>query len=286
MTLSGPVLVATDLSPGADEALRQGDALAHGLGARLVVCHVIPDTSTVRVLFPERAGPDPRVLAELERKARAAVHERVVAAIGRPLPDADVLIESDSADVGIRTVAQHIGAGVVALGPGPTAVRVAHHLSWSVLVARPAPPGGGVLAATDFSDPALPAIEVAVGESVRRATRLTVMHAVHLDVGIFAMPGEVMAPVVPLDATATLVERAEQRLRASLQGFHASGECHVAHGPAATCIIDAARTLPAALLVVGTHGHSGLRRWLLGSVAERVMNEAPCSVLVVPLGRQ
>ena len=39
------------------------------------------------------------------------------------------------------------------------------------------------------------------------------------------------------------------------------------------------------LIVMGTHGRTGLERLLLGSVAERVMKEAPCSVLVVKLPR-
>ena len=65
MTLSGPVLVATDLSEAADEALRQGDALARGLGTRLHVCHVLPSNFEVHVLFPQHAGSNLQVLAEL-----------------------------------------------------------------------------------------------------------------------------------------------------------------------------------------------------------------------------
>ena len=37
------------------------------------------------------------------------------------------------------------------------------------------------------------------------------------------------------------------------------------------------------LIVMGTHGRTGLERLLMGSVAEKVMREAPCSVLVVKL---
>jgi nucleotide-binding universal stress UspA family protein len=39
------------------------------------------------------------------------------------------------------------------------------------------------------------------------------------------------------------------------------------------------------LIVMGTHGRTGLERLLMGSVAERVLREAPCSVLVVKLAR-
>ncbi len=284
--MSGSVLVAIDLSPSADEALRQADALAHDIGARLTVCHVLPDFSEVRLLFPQYAGFDPEVLAELQLKARAAVLLRVTAVIGRQLPGEDVLIEIGSPHQGIRNAITRTGAGIVALGPGPTAARVAHDASWSVLVARPAPAGGGVLGATDFSDPALPALEAAVRESTRRGARLQLVHAVHFDASAFAMPGAMMTPPMLADTVAALEENARQRLRQSLTHFHATGDCLVTHGPAAVCIVDAAAALPAALVVVGTHGRSGLSRWVLGSVAERVMHVAPCSVLVVPLARE
>ena len=51
-----------------------------------------------------------------------------------------------------------------------------------------------------------------------------------------------------------------------------------ARGP----ILDLARTLPADLIVMGSHGRSGIERFLLGSVAERVLRSAPCPVMVVP----
>jgi nucleotide-binding universal stress UspA family protein len=285
MTLPGSVLVATDLSPAADEALRQGDTRARDVGARLSVCHVLPDLSEIRVLFPQYAGFNPEMLAELQGKARAAVHDRVATAIGRRIPDDDVLIGIGSPESGIRAAIARVDAGVVVLGPGPTAARVAHHASWAVLVARPEPVGGGVLGATDFSDPALPAVETAATESVRRGVRLQILHAVNFDVNALALSGEVMAAPVFTDTLAILEDNARRRLGESLERFQAAGDCLVALGPAAIGIVDAAAALPAALVVVGSHGRSGLKRWVLGSVAERVMQAAPCSVLVVPLDR-
>ena len=46
-------------------------------------------------------------------------------------------------------------------------------------------------------------------------------------------------------------------------------------------IIDAARTLKVDLIVIATHGYTGVNRALLGSVTERVVREAPCPVFVV-----
>ena len=47
-------------------------------------------------------------------------------------------------------------------------------------------------------------------------------------------------------------------------------------------ILEAARALPADLIVMGSHGRSGVPRLFLGSVAERVLRSAPCPVMVVP----
>jgi universal stress protein A len=45
-------------------------------------------------------------------------------------------------------------------------------------------------------------------------------------------------------------------------------------------IIDTAASQAADLIVMGTHGRTGIRHWMLGSVAERVVRLAPCPVLV------
>jgi nucleotide-binding universal stress UspA family protein len=55
----------------------------------------------------------------------------------------------------------------------------------------------------------------------------------------------------------------------------------VRHGSASHEIVDAARSLKIDLIIVPTRGHSGLKRILLGSTAERLVRHAPCPVLVV-----
>lgn len=54
-------------------------------------------------------------------------------------------------------------------------------------------------------------------------------------------------------------------------------------GSPSAAIIDAAREWKADVIVIGTHGRSGFKRLALGSVAEGVVREAPCPVLVVPV---
>lgn len=60
-----------------------------------------------------------------------------------------------------------------------------------------------------------------------------------------------------------------------------SAEAVARQGDARTVILDEATEWPADLIVMGSHGHTGLKRLLLGSVAQAVVAHAPCSVEVV-----
>ena len=71
-------------------------------------------------------------------------------------------------------------------------------------------------------------------------------------------------------------EMAERMVAA---GLRATPEC--LDGDPASCIVDVAEATHAGLVVLGTHGRTGLARLLLGSVARNVLHHAPCSVLVV-----
>jgi len=69
---------------------------------------------------------------------------------------------------------------------------------------------------------------------------------------------------------------------------HARVEVKILHGPPAETIVGYAREHGHDLIVVASHGRTGLSRWMLGSVAERVVRQAHCPVLTVrcPATRQ
>lgn len=85
----------------------------------------------------------------------------------------------------------------------------------------------------------------------------------------------------------------------SLKQMHAEGEEYLTHkrdylrhsgvvvrkqvveGDPATVIVETAAQERADLIIMSTHGYTGLERWVMGSVTERVLQEAPCPVLVV-----
>lgn len=81
-----------------------------------------------------------------------------------------------------------------------------------------------------------------------------------------------------------LTTRADQLTAGVAERLRAAGltaETAVRDGDPRSVIVDEAREWGADLIVLGSHGYTGLRRWLLGSVAQSVVGHAPCSVEVV-----
>ncbi len=76
-----------------------------------------------------------------------------------------------------------------------------------------------------------------------------------------------------------LVARAVSHLESKLPGKRATGK--VAEGNVCNEILRASEQWAADLLVVGSHGRTGLKRFLLGSIAETVVRLAPCSVELI-----
>lgn len=288
MKIHGPVLVGTDFSEAADEALRQGSDLARDLGTNLIVCHVVPELDSVNILFPQLAARDAEHRQLLADKALAAVERQVAAKLDDAAANVRAVVEVGTPHAGLLSQAEATGAGLIVLGPGRTADRVVRHTTVPTLVARKS--GRGiVIGATDFSDPSLPALEAATSEARRRGSRLHLLHVV--DVGMLAIAGGGGGglPFMPgtlgisLPAIDDLQSAARDRLREELTRFGIDGEAVTKSGPAAQTIIDLAGAAPAELVVVGTHGRTGLARLTLGSTAETVIRSAQCSVLVVRL---
>jgi nucleotide-binding universal stress UspA family protein len=138
-----------------------------------------------------------------------------------------------------------------------------------------------VLIATDFSETSEGAVKWAVEIAREHEAEVRLLHA--LRVPSLSTPLVPIPPDLDLDlqqkATARLAE-IEVKLRDS--GRPVSSE--VRQEEPARAIAAGAQEWPADLLVMGTHGSTGLEHLLLGSVAERVIAIAPCPVLAVHPG--
>jgi len=139
-----------------------------------------------------------------------------------------------------------------------------------------------VLAATDLSEPGLPAIEAAAAEAARWREKLVVMHAMELSREGDAAMG-LLGALPALDPPEVRSQKralASQIINGALGRLGAKGEIVIVEDDAVDETIQLASSLPARLVVVGTHGRRGLARVVLGSRSSRIIERAPCSVLV------
>ena len=137
-----------------------------------------------------------------------------------------------------------------------------------------------ILVPVDFSDAVEPILEWAIHLAEEHGSELVLLHVYHLPVEFQQIEGAYL----PADFWANVKQEAEQQLSALAERARGRGvqvEQHVREGYPATVIVDEATELGADLVVIGTHGHTGLKHLLLGSIAERVVQRAPCPVLTV-----
>ena len=139
-----------------------------------------------------------------------------------------------------------------------------------------------ILVAVDFSEAGANAVETAQAYAAHFGAGITIVHVLHLTdnllgAGTFAFP----------DTARQLGEAAHSEIEKVAGGIRAAGidcRCDVLHGAPDEQIrryaSDPAHEID--LLVVGTHGRTGLARVAFGSVAQRILQSAPCPTLVVP----
>jgi nucleotide-binding universal stress UspA family protein len=289
------VFVATDLSERAEEAIRLADEWARSVGAELVVCHVMPNPLRMNTLFPQLNSEMALDLPALRERAVDELTASVQEITGRASDDfaivvddghpAAVIVEkAERYDADLIVVGSHGHSGVRELVLGGVATQVVRHAHCPVLIARPHPATGVVLGATDFSDPAQPAVNAAAFEARRRGARLTLMHVVDISMGTAGHMAMGFGGVVynlPREVRETVEQTVKAKLAQALVDAGTEGDTLVHEGSPAVAIVQAADELHAELVVVGCIGLTGLRRLTLGSVAEAVARAAPCPVLVV-----
>jgi nucleotide-binding universal stress UspA family protein len=155
-----------------------------------------------------------------------------------------------------------------------------------------------VLVPTDFSDPAHHALGFAFEEATLHRAKVTLLHVVSpsAETEVYYVTGAPTAGVDPVagarlgmhPTTNPTVVRRDQSDEALTQlrdlvphAFRDACDVELATGHPADAIVRIAQERGADLIVMGTHGRTGLQHVLLGSVAEKVVRLAPCPVLTV-----
>jgi nucleotide-binding universal stress UspA family protein len=137
-----------------------------------------------------------------------------------------------------------------------------------------------ILVAVDFSDHAKVAAAAARELAGQYEAALHFVHAFEL-VTPLVSPYQMSIPDLYLRETRDSAKKQLEALVAEAGASGAKASIHFTEAPAAPAIARVAKDIGADLIVMGTRGVTGLKHFVLGSVAERTLRLAPCSVLTV-----
>lgn len=136
-----------------------------------------------------------------------------------------------------------------------------------------------LLVATDFSEPATAALDRAVDLARAFDADLHIAHAFTLATPMVSAY-EFGIPEDELQRAREAAGRKLEACAAEVAARDVRAHTHLLTAPADGAITHLASQIDSDWIIVGTHGHTGLTHVLLGSVAERIVRHAPCSVLV------
>ncbi|MCB1045112.1 MAG: universal stress protein [Acidobacteria bacterium] len=291
------ILFPTDLTPLSFRALDDAIGLARSYGAELHVLHAVvlfaDDPYNPAYHFPDvdRVFHDLRDKAETELSqilkehhaedlAVVRVHQRGVAA--GPM----ILEYAEKNHIDLIVMSTHGRRGLSKVLLGSVTEEVVQLAKCPVLTLNPSCVDANkstferILVPVDFSDHSKKAIEVAAGLAARFGASVMLLHVIEEAV----LPPFYMVGVDHLASAPELAEQTENELSRLVSLFEEapkSASVHVTKGHPAKEIAEFARLQKADLLVIATHGLTGLEHFLLGSVTEKVVRSAPCAVLTL-----
>src|SRR5262245_23513840 len=139
-----------------------------------------------------------------------------------------------------------------------------------------------ILAGLDLSPSSDSALERAIAIAVHHKARLVIVHAQADDAPIQHVDNEMLAQIGEVSAAVRAVEAKQlgERL-AAIEARRLTAKLVSRTGPPDEVLSALPSELPAELLVIGTHGHTGVSRFLLGGVAASTIRHAQCDVLIV-----
>lgn len=294
------ILVPVDFSEGAERAFGHGALFAAVFGSTLELVHVVEQVGQANHAF---WATEPALAGELHRQALASAQ----ASMARLLPSlpvtpgtrlesrvlsgtlpatlADYAAESGA---GMMVVATHGRTGLSRWLLGSVSERLLRASPCPVLIARGGQALGQpnlrrLLVAVDLSEHSRTALHVAGVIAERLQAELEVLY-------VWAAP---FYEEADHHFDAELFERIRQSARAELDEFVASAQLpaalalqvNIVSGTPGQRIAERIQASTPDLLVLGTHGHGGFRRLVMGSVAEATVRYAACAALVVPPAR-
>jgi nucleotide-binding universal stress UspA family protein len=309
------ILVPLDGSALAEQALPYVRTLAPLLGARVRLLNVIVDDQHESLLAEGMAASygmiDPlgtqrerehRSLATLTQHAEGYLDWRAMQLRGQGIdvetdvrcgPAADVIIEAaEGLGIAMLAMATHGYSGLRRWAIGSVTDRVVHATATPVFVVRGAKPAPAdpitfkrLMVPLDGSSLAAQALPLAADLAEHARAELLLMQAVESAIDVYPSIVPLGRPdLMPTEILSMLRLRADQQLEQQAAVLRDRGlpvVTHVVNGHAAEAIVDEAARQSVDLLVMATHGYSGLKRWAIGSVTDKVLHAATTPLLLV-----
>lgn len=288
------ILVPTDGSEGAEPGIHHGIGLAADLGADLHTLSVVDsveinpslsgveDEADPKGIFEARATRATDAVAEL---ARSYLDGTVTAAVEWGRPFRSITEYAKNNDIDLIVMGTHGRSGLKRLVLGSVAEKVLRAASVPIVMVPPQAAIDGVdieykeiLFPTDGSE----AAEAAVDWGLTLANIYDGMiHTIYsVDTARFAGEGEMM---VLYDALEQTGQEALDAIRERTTGAGIDTTGTIGSGPPARVIRSYSEDHDVDLIVMGTHGRSGVDRYLIGSITESVVRHAEVPVCCVPM---
>jgi nucleotide-binding universal stress UspA family protein len=289
------ILAGADVSLPSDQAIDRATALALKHGAKLVIVHAQATDGAVEGATKDVVKQLGEVTAAMKLELARRLDERLrtVRALG---VDAEVMSPTGAPGEVVAQIARERAAELIVVGThghtgisrfllGSVATSILRHAPCDVLVTRGnanSQPFTKPLIAVDFSAASRRALRHAASLAEDGAP-IELLHAWQLPAGSIgaSLFGADRFPWSTIrDAVLTSAKQKAERLVAENAALGHPLHVELVQGTPMSVITHAAERGGHDLIAVGTHGHGGFRKFLLGSVAEGVIRHAPCSVLV------
>ena len=293
------ILVPIDFSKLSVQAIATAKSLAQRFGATIHLTHVhqwqYPANFMGPVMSSEFSSAErqnmqlAKELKSIANKAglssRDQTHLRTGASAFHEICK---LAREISADLIVMPTHGHTGLKRVFLGS--TAERVVRHAPCPVFVVRQFGRRATekkfdykkVLVPVDFSGCSQRGLEYAIGVANELGAKIVLLHATYLGY-IYSAEGTALYDIPGLQKAAR--KNAERQMRRLVREAKFGGvkfETVFTESSPASGICDFAKDQAVDLIITSTHGLTGFQHVLIGSVAEKVVRHAPCSVVVVP----
>lgn len=293
MDYMGPmkhILLATDGSKSCEGAVKEAIYLAKSCVAKLSVIHVLetnPEFETEGLKFVEKMELAAREHLELIRKEAAAQNVEIEAIVRRTdQPYKAIIEEAARLKSDVIVTGRRGRTGLAKMLMGSVTAKVIGYAPCKVLVVPQSARISckSLLIATDGSKYSIAAAKEAIGIAKRCKADLRVISVVHTEALSSISPDTGYTQSQKETIEKQELQRAEKNISAvkelaEKEGVFAEGI--IAEGRPHETIARAAMDKNVDLIVVGNHGRTGIGKFLMGSVTERVIGHAESAVLIV-----